>query len=933
MSARPISDVGLGDASSAFRGFFAKSEAPRRASSGYRAYIAYSPRDAASARWLKRRLEGFEVPPSYVGRETAMGPTPETLAPICREPVEVGAGGVVSDAAKAALDASKALIVICSPDSAVSEHVNNVVKYFRSRHPERPVAPLVTRVGEDGRDASFPLALRFAITASGELAAQPMEVVAADLREAADGPDLALAKVVASLIAADPDDLFQRAQRAQRRRQRAGIAGLGAAAVLMSALALWADGARRDAEDAKVRAEALELRASAAAARRSNAECALTRSLAALSLADRVDDAFARPFRDDVRNILSETRVVATLGPTLDGRPSRAAIDWLPGGDTLVLLGAENKVRAWSEASGALEPYGALTGRTSGLAGALRGFAFSRQGDRLAVLRDTVLEIWTSDARRRLRSIPMQRAVAVSWSPTDERLVVVAENAGVYSVEPMSGETTRLAGFVGLDGRGVAFSPDGSLLAVGAETARVDIQSAFGPDARSQLPHPASVIDVDWSAKGDAVAVALENGQVYVWNPVTGRRVETLDAHAKRATAVAFSPDGAYLATASVTGEIKVWSADSWAREATMTGHSGGVSALRWRADGGRLASVSEDGTARIWSWREGRGVKSWSRLAGWVWDVAWPGEGERLAAVMDTLLVAAPSPEAEATRVAFSEQYLAGSAAVDAPLYAYIDSGSLAIRDLAADRVVFQQQLDDEIGRPLSVAIAPDGAFVAVGSLNGVFVWSVADFKQVAAIARPSVALAFSPDNARLAHYDLSGAVVRVVEPMSGEEIASLAGPPEDKAVWGLAWSRRGDRLAAASDDGKVHLWRFEEQGAPVYTPLAGHEGDVKDVAWSPGDRVLASASLDGTVRLWDPRAGAVAAVLDAHRSGVRSLAWSGDGRTLATGGEDGAVRLFTTGFREILTLARAQREAGSTDAERRRCLGRHADLLPDAR
>ena len=42
----------------------------------YRAFLSYPHEDAAWARWLHARLEGFAIDKDLVGRDTARGPVP-----------------------------------------------------------------------------------------------------------------------------------------------------------------------------------------------------------------------------------------------------------------------------------------------------------------------------------------------------------------------------------------------------------------------------------------------------------------------------------------------------------------------------------------------------------------------------------------------------------------------------------------------------------------------------------------------------------------------------------------------------------------------------------------------------------------------------------------------------------------------------------------
>src|SRR5262245_55837544 len=108
----------------------------------YRAFLAYSHADADWAKWLHRWLESFRGDSDLIGRD-AVGTIYKTLRPIYRDPGDLTVGHTPSKETLAALDASRALVVICSPASAQSSYMAEQIRLFKSRHPERPVIPLI----------------------------------------------------------------------------------------------------------------------------------------------------------------------------------------------------------------------------------------------------------------------------------------------------------------------------------------------------------------------------------------------------------------------------------------------------------------------------------------------------------------------------------------------------------------------------------------------------------------------------------------------------------------------------------------------------------------------------------------------------------------------------------------------------------------------
>ena len=218
----------------------------------YRAFLSYAHADVRWGKSLHGQLEGFRIDRDLAGRATAMGPVPPTLRPIFRDREDFTGGHTLTGATIAALDQSAALIVLCSTVAATRPAVNEEVRLFRRRHPDRPVIPVII----DGTyPDNFPPALRFEIAADGTITDHPVTILGPDLREAGDGKTLGLAKVVAGLIGVGTDEIVRRAEREARRRMRNWVAGLSVVAVSLAGLAVWAEVNRREAVEQRLIAE------------------------------------------------------------------------------------------------------------------------------------------------------------------------------------------------------------------------------------------------------------------------------------------------------------------------------------------------------------------------------------------------------------------------------------------------------------------------------------------------------------------------------------------------------------------------------------------------------------------------------------------------------------------------------------------------------
>ncbi len=408
--------------------------------------------------------------------------------------------------------------------------------------------------------------------------------------------------------------------------------------------------------------------------------------------------------------------------------------------------------------------------------------------------------------------------------------------------------TTRLRHAQGVDG--VAFSPDGQLLATCGQDSSIRFWDVATGASAGQLDSDESdsTYGVAFSPDGSKIASASGSGFVRVWDVAERKQLWRKLGHVEEGLGVvingagggafgasvfgvAFSPDGTLVATGGSDPKIKVWDAHSGALVLELdTEHSDGSDArpVAFSPDGTLLASTSAAPKCRIHVWQVATGELAWKANDTHERDIGslvFTVDGKELISAGARLLRTGPR---RSRMVADIKSWNALTGEEGRP---------------------FATPTDLEGGATL--AISSDGETLFSAHHEMIVVWNVA---------------ARFPTR-----------YMRVKDAQLGGRTHGLAVSPD-----GSLLASRGHRNRL----NKAWLWDVDER-KELFAQEDAHGSSVLAVGYSPDGSRIVTGGADNTVRLWDAITGEHLRLVDTGTGWVRFVAFSPDGALILLGRE----------------------------------------------
>mmetsp|Transcript_35237 Transcript_35237/g.76976 ORF Transcript_35237/g.76976 Transcript_35237/m.76976 type:complete len:718 (-) Transcript_35237:113-2266(-) len=348
---------------------------------------------------------------------------------------------------------------------------------------------------------------------------------------------------------------------------------------------------------------------------------------------------------------------------------------------------------------------------------------------------------------------------------------------------------------------------------------------------------------------------------------------------------LALSTLAVVLALRRATG-LCIWSVpgstpnDSWQQEALLRPSDGSatVAATAWSPDGSKAVSVGD--AVRVWQ-VAGQNTSAWRQMRV-LEKISCMTMGTMKECMGDDYFAVAWSPDGE--RIAF------GGAGGKLHIWSGMSSDAA---DWHPQHVIRHPE-----GHINAVEWSADSSRVAFGGKGSTLaLWDVtarpSQWHKVATFGNSSTtetlsAIAWSPDNRKIAFSSSSGAAVWSVE-SAGSLCKHLVTLPMDQTTT-LGWTTDGSRLVVGSLSGLIRTWHLDGSSAQAMEDLP-KQGPVERMAVSSGK--MAFGVQGGLLEIWDV-SGVDASQwqltetigVSRSRSHINALSFSPDGTRIIFGG-----------------------------------------------
>lgn len=161
--------------------------------------------------------------------------------------------------------------------------------------------------------------------------------------------------------------------------------------------------------------------------------------------------------------------------------------------------------------------------------------------------------------------------------------------------------------------REIALSNDGQLIAM-AFGSHIEIRSVRTRRVVMEFErHALWVFSIEFSAENSLV-LSVSHDSIWIWDPVTGKNIKSLDGFTGFLNFAHFSPDGSLIASSSEDRTITLWKASTGDRTHVLTGSDQGLYGAIFSPDGKVVVTPSRM-SAKTWDTSTGAEIARLHRV------------------------------------------------------------------------------------------------------------------------------------------------------------------------------------------------------------------------------------------------------------------------------------------------------------------------------
>ena len=276
--------------------------------------------------------------------------------------------------------------------------------------------------------------------------------------------------------------------------------------------------------------------------------------------------------------------------------------------------------------------------------------AYTPDGRTLASRGGDAIKVWDAESLQERASLPSDGSDfgALAISPDGKTLAATLSGRGVVAwdlldhsertVFQVKSSTAAVPGSPEVFGWGLAYSPDGTMLAGPSEdrsaNASILVWNLAEKDreATGLGPPRSPATHLVFTPDNQALVAKGMEGRIRVWDLTSKAERAAIDANTSYLTAISVSPDGKSVASSGPDRYLRLWSVETGAEVGKLKGHLKAILGIAFHPDGRHVATGDSGGTIFLWNIRSRRAIAQFKGHQGKVWAIAIRPDGREMA-------------------------------------------------------------------------------------------------------------------------------------------------------------------------------------------------------------------------------------------------------------------------------------------------------------